>query len=217
MGFRDCDGAAGNGCESRSAIDSANCGGCGRACATGTLCEAGACVPGRRVFVTSLIYYANMGGLTGADALCQARADAASLGGTFRAWLGDRTTSVGSRLTHSTVRYVLVDGSVVADDWTDLTDGTLDRPINLTESGGAPPTPVPFVLDEPTVWTGSNANGTILAGVDHCLDWMVANDGMSHSMTEGRSDVATAAWSHSRSWSGGPCASWQRPLYCFQQ
>lgn len=41
-GFSDCDGAAG--CESVSATDPLNCGGCGNVCAPGRVCSAGACV-----------------------------------------------------------------------------------------------------------------------------------------------------------------------------
>ncbi len=43
-GYDDCDGIAANGCEVRVATDAANCGRCGRACAAGLTCGAGACV-----------------------------------------------------------------------------------------------------------------------------------------------------------------------------
>ena len=44
-GFRDCDGSVGNGCEVNLNADTANCGGCGVACAAGYSCQAGACTP----------------------------------------------------------------------------------------------------------------------------------------------------------------------------
>jgi len=44
-GFLDCNGAAADGCEVSAQTDSANCGACGRACASGTACSAGLCVP----------------------------------------------------------------------------------------------------------------------------------------------------------------------------
>src|SRR5262245_3061033 len=47
----------------------------------------GGTLPPRRVFVTSAIYPGNIGGLMGADAKCQTSADAAMLGGSWRAWL----------------------------------------------------------------------------------------------------------------------------------
>ena len=44
-GFLDCNGQAGDGCEVSAQTDNANCGACGRACAGGTACAAGLCVP----------------------------------------------------------------------------------------------------------------------------------------------------------------------------
>ena len=43
-GFGSCDGANANGCEVSLTNDAANCGACGRACAAGQACQAGACV-----------------------------------------------------------------------------------------------------------------------------------------------------------------------------
>jgi len=167
------------------------------------------------VFVTSVIYRAYMGGVAGADERCQARADAAGLGGVWRAWLSDTTSNAADRLSHSDSPYVLLDGTRVADNWADLTDGTLDHVIDLTEIGSAPPRPSPFVLEEPTVWTGSTPAGMASPGVAHCMNW-TAGGGSGHTMTEGRTDRADSAWTNSRTWSGGPC-SWERPLYCFEQ
>src|SRR5687768_15633144 len=55
-------------------------------------------VAGKRVFVSSLRYPANLKaaggqatGIASGDALCQQLADAASLGGVYRAWLSDST------------------------------------------------------------------------------------------------------------------------------
>ena len=42
-GFADCDGAPGNGCETTSASDPANCGSCGNVCDKGLVCRNGAC------------------------------------------------------------------------------------------------------------------------------------------------------------------------------
>jgi hypothetical protein len=62
----------------------------------------GACAsPPKRVFVSGSKWNGNLGGLAGADAKCQQAADAAGLGGTFRAWISDDATSASSRLTHS--------------------------------------------------------------------------------------------------------------------
>src|SRR5262245_56445509 len=62
----------------------------------------GACTctaPARmRVFTTSLKYPAALGGLTGADAKCNAAAQAAGLPGTYKAWLSDGYTNALTRL-----------------------------------------------------------------------------------------------------------------------
>ncbi|MBI5516377.1 MAG: hypothetical protein HY909_21510 [Deltaproteobacteria bacterium] len=44
-GFGDCDGMAGNGCETDVRASDAHCGACGRACAVGAVCSGGSCAP----------------------------------------------------------------------------------------------------------------------------------------------------------------------------
>src|SRR5207302_548222 len=80
-------------------------------------CAAGAC---RRVFVTSATTNGGFGGLDMGDLFCQSLADAGGLGGAFKAWLSDRATDAAARLSHATVPYRLVDGTLVANDWNDL-------------------------------------------------------------------------------------------------
>ena len=84
------------------------------------------------VFVTSTIHDGNLGGLAGADAICQARAEAdGSLAapGTYKAWLsaGGAGNSAADRLTHATVPYKLVNGTQIAADWDRLVDGLVGR------------------------------------------------------------------------------------------
>jgi hypothetical protein len=86
-----------------------------------------------RVFITSLQWTANLGGAAGADAKCQAAANGASLGGTWMAWLSTSTSTPDARFTHSTVPYKLLDGTLIANDWADLTSGALENPINRDE------------------------------------------------------------------------------------
>lgn len=103
-------------------------------CAGGFTCVDGTCQVAKVVFAAAG-YTGNLGGLAGADAICQARAQAIALPGTFRAWLSTATVSAASRLSHHTGPYVLITGVKVADDWADLTDGTLDHAINRTPEG----------------------------------------------------------------------------------
>ena len=123
----------------------------------------------KTVFASSERYDGNLGGLAGADAKCQALADAAEvynprLIGTFKAWLSDSTAGPATRFTHSPFPYVLVNGTQVADNWADLTDGSLDSPINVTEQGDTVPTGYPA-----RVWTGTGTNGT--ASSSNCGNW----------------------------------------------
>jgi len=156
---------------------------------------------------------ANFGGLAAGDALCQARAVAGSLSGTFKAWLS--TSGVGNsaaeRLTHYTGSYVLRDHTtVVANGWTDLTDGTLDHAIDQTESGGVPPDGTITALCSPgTAWTGTNPDGSFPTSGD-CAGWTsTASTGVA-----GVSSYANVYWTNGCS--GGICGR-TAPLYCFEQ
>ena len=90
-----------------------------------------------------MLYDGNLGGLAGADAKCDLLASNAGLTGTFRAWLSDGIDSPDTRFLKAGNPYVLVDNTtVIASDWTDLTSGSIQAPINLTELGGSHPGPV---------------------------------------------------------------------------
>jgi len=92
----------------------------------------------RTVFVTSANFSSNLGGLTGADAKCQAEADGpASIvpAGTYWAWLSDGTDSPNTRFTKSSHPYKLPDGTKIAEDFTDLTDGSILHAINIDPTG----------------------------------------------------------------------------------
>jgi len=111
------------------------------------------------VFVTSQTYDGNLGNFSGADAKCQTAAQNAGLSGTFKAWIGGRmddtgngggTQNVSERMTHSTGPYSLTTGAKVADDWNDLTDGSLDHGIDRDENGN---------LVSGSVWTNTKTNG----------------------------------------------------------
>lgn len=192
-GFTDCDGDAKNGCE--CAADS---------CLTATKQCA------KRVFVTSALYKGDFGGLAGADAKCQQRAAAAMLPGTYKAWLSTAQSSPSNRFVKATIPYRLVTGTLVANDYADLTDGTIANPINKTETGAAP-TDVMFCYpDFIRPWSSTAANGTFSAPSGNCTDWTVQT-GSAHW----GSGVQTGS-SWSQSCSGGSCA-FDAPLYCFQQ
>ena len=135
----------------------------------------------RLVFVTSDAYEGDLGGLRGADGICQSHADSAGLDGTFRAWLSD---SVSSPATDPTFYkhdgpYVRVDGATVAASWDDLTDATLLARIEVDETGGHP---LKQAIESGSstiirIWTNTSSTGTsISAGSaipaqNSCQEW----------------------------------------------
>lgn len=156
-----------------------------------------------RVFITNSTYQGNMGGLVGADAKCQASAEAAKLGGKWKAWLSDQKTSAASRLVHSDGPYVLLNGVVVANNWQDLVDKSLLSPINLSEENNK--------VENPWVWTGTLPDGSIRQADDHgnCSNWLSTSVGG----TTGDSRRIDGGWSD---YGAIGCQSY-RPIYCIEQ
>ncbi len=125
------------------------------------------------LFVTSGRYAADFGSIAAADALCQAEADAARLGGTFKAWLSRAPDSVppyspaADLSSNPEGPYIQpgifggVPGRVIADDWADLTDGHVDEPVEVTAEG--------WLRSSSFTWTGTLADGT--AWTNTCGDW----------------------------------------------
>ncbi len=159
----------------------------------------------KRVFKTSTVYNGNLGGLSGADQKCQGRANAASLGGAWKAWLSDGTSSASQRLNHFTGPYTLLDGIGVADNWTDLTDGSLDRNINMTEFK---------VIDSnlSSVWTGTDISGN--STDKNCANWTV-NFGWPYYGGVGSGNSTLSYWT--KGLSDFECSSSFMSLYCFEQ
>lgn len=160
--------------------------------------------PVSRVFASSRTYtgLVGAGGLEGGDAECQSMADAAGLGGTWMAWLSTWSgPTAGSRLAHATHPYVLVGGGTVANDWTDLTDGSIGVPIHNDETGA------PTDDTVTRVYTGTNTDGANFSPC--CGDWTTANNG---SMT-GLTTAMDAKWTTA---TGVSCDMPGR-IYCFEQ
>jgi hypothetical protein len=175
------------------------------------------CVARKRVFVTSERYHADLGGLAGADAKCQALADAASLGGTYKAWLSDATGSPSTRFTKSTTPYVRLDGMIVANDWADLTDGTLLASISITELDTAGPSG--NACGASAAWTNTSAGGTQTSSTSSCGNWSGAEDD-AVSMGDGNS--TSDSFTGGCNMNGGQvCPStldiFAASLYCFEQ
>lgn len=158
----------------------------------------------RVVFVSSVQYQGNLGGLAGADAKCQTLAANSALPGTFRAWISDATTGPANRFdTSFTGVYQLVDGTLIAHGWPDLTDGTLSHAIDYSEVNDRMPV-------DATAWSNTNPDGLGLKGA-HCLSWT-----SSSAMNQGDSGFTSSkdsAWTFGAI--SGPCAAATR-IYCFE-
>lgn len=208
---------------SDAAIDAVSANDAGDAAmSTDALSEAGEAGPTfRRVFITSQQWTANLGGTSGADAKCQAAANGASLGGTWMAWVSTSTSDTSSRFVHSTVPWKLLDGTLVANDWSDLTSGALENEITrdehnslVTWNGANYPTD-PY---SGIAWTDTSVTGK-WSGYTDCSDFTdgtsdgyssVGYNGYIHPLTSG------SYWTDAQNTSGYLCNS-VVSLYCFEQ
>jgi hypothetical protein len=149
-------------------------------------------------FVTSTQYDGNLGGIAGADQKCAERASAASLPGTYRAWLRDATTSPAQRLNYPAgTSFQRLDG-VPFGTLDILTGGAVSQPLNVTELEG-------IVLSVGEAWTG--IGGGVAAG-DNCLNWSSVN-------FTGRvgAPLSLSGWQSS----AGRVCGLTRHLYCFEE
>jgi hypothetical protein len=121
---------------------------------------------GKKVFYATGSYPAGQTQPTGfnsiavADTICQDLATAASLTGTFKAWLSDSGVDAIDRLT-SNGPWVRLDGVKVADDKNDLIDGEIFTSISVTEQG--------IYVGNYGAWTGTTSSGTLAS--DNCNNW----------------------------------------------
>jgi hypothetical protein len=164
--------------------------------------EGGVCAE-KVVFLSSQLFDGNFGngqpgsGHLAADQRCQDLADAASLPGTFKAWISGRVDTGAGPLPHGVVDrftqnpgpYVLVNGTQVADDWADLTDGTLDHAIDRTEAN------LPLAMGaEARVWTNTTTSG---------LAW---DNGRNCATGPSESVPTPSSWTcGAPSWTAGDC------------
>ena len=156
-----------------------------------------------QVFVTSNLYNGNLGGgIEGADDKCSSVATNVNLPGTWTAWLSaDDGSNARDRIQDG--EYQLLDGTVVANSLADLTDGTLDNPININENGS--------LLDGVSVWTGTSVAGSLEG--DTCPNdtgsWRRLTDESEGQI--GDSSLADAGWTNA----GSSSCAVSNHLYCF--
>jgi hypothetical protein len=158
---------------------------------------------GKQAFVTSTtMNNGNLGGLAGADAICQGLAMTAGLTGTFKAWLSDTGTDAIDRFT-SDGPWVRLDGVKIADNKADLIDGTIFTGLDLDEQNN-------YIINN-AVWTGTTSSG-VVDGSNHCNSWTDGTAGFNGTM--GGTSKAGSAWTF---FSGATsCDSTYARLYCLE-
>ena len=178
------------------------------------------------VFVTSLEFNGNLkdhdplkqSGVNGADAVCQALADEVGLSqvSSFKAWISDGATSPAERFTAMAGgrSYALLDGTPIASDWSDLVDGSIANPINLTELwaayDGMGDESELFALDA-FVWTNTDADASAIGEGQSCTNW--SNASSEKFGWFGWTGAKDDAWTKT---SSDLCSAVSR-LYCFEQ
>jgi hypothetical protein len=175
-------------------------------------------------FVTSTKYDANLGGIAGADAKCQARASAAGLPGTYVAWISDGTTDAYCHLHGFTGKKAANCGQtelpVAAGPWI-RTDGTAFAPTidKLAANPHIVYTPLiydelgqPFPTRDSMVFTSTNWEGVFAGGGSYtaCADWTDSSTAI----------LATGGWVYGTfgTWTNGwgLACNQKLPLICMQ-
>jgi hypothetical protein len=124
----------------------------------------------------------NLGGLEGADATCQALAEAAGSSRTWRAYLSTSTENARDRI--GTGPWLNTADEMIAMDVDDLHDNGLsngDPQHVLDENGDEVP------ANEHDILTGSDDDGTLHPSGNTCEDW--TSDGGADQARLGHSDI----------------------------
>lgn len=226
-------------CESELGETCANCfGDCGPCCGNGIIdsgeeCDDNNTISGDGcsstcknewfVFVSSQDYHGDMdspGGLTGlaaGDTQCTTLADDSEAlvelnGKTWKAWLS--TSGISGVNAKDRVKdgiYILSDGTKIAENLNDLTDGILLNPININEKGEILSTSNPYV------WTGTNEFGLVISGdatATNCNQW--SEGSASVYGWKGDWNALDLSWTNITLDSSDRKCSETNRIYCFQ-
>ena len=152
------------------------------------------------MFVTSTTHTGNLGGLAGADAICQARAQAGGLAGTYRAWLSTSTVNANTRFGAAS-GWVRVDGKPFVATVADLGAGKLFTPPRIDELGND--------VGEVGAQTGTTVGGVFNTNGGDCAAWTSAA-----SAATATTGVTAGASAMFQVYGTSGCATAHR-LYCF--
>jgi len=163
-------------------------------------------------------------GILGADAKCQALANDAGLTGDYKAWISDRGNSPKLNFANFKnddipISFQLVDGTIIAHNWDDLLDDSLQHPINMDENG--------VTVDSPyLVWSSTRTDGTHYvssSGRKNCE--IIDPERPTYTQRTGWASILGSGNTGNAQEAGPPwtardpasLCSTERRLYCFQQ
>lgn len=130
------------------------------------------------VFISTTTTNGNIGGLAGADQLCEDAAAAGSvtqsLLGTWRAIMSDETTSAASRLNFGTGAIKTTQGNTVVASAANLWDGSIAHAIDADENGAS----LTGAVYTGTLETGASSTGNTC---DSWTTFMIGNTGKTGS------------------------------------
>ena len=164
-------------------------------------------IPAWIVFaLTNTVLQGNLGGLSGADNLCNNRAQTAGLNGTYIAWLSTSTINAKDRIAD--VIYALPNNLgepviKVIGGKADLSTGDISHQINRTAYG------VEFTSNG-AIWTGTDEYGNTVAN-SNCNSWTSSSSGVLGTI--GRSYAKDFRWTNS---GNASCNDDAYAIYCFQ-
>jgi hypothetical protein len=163
----------------------------------------------KRIFVSTGGTKGAFGGtaaaaITAANGLCSSSATSAGLTGSFLAWLSNSSQTSVTSLVASTGPYVLVDGTVVAENGAGMLSGTLVNPVHEDAFGNDVAS---------TVWTNVTSAGAEFSstGTTNCTDF-TSNSG-SRTAEVGDTTSKGTAWTQSAATACNSTLS----VYCIEQ
>lgn len=156
-----------------------------------------------RIFATANTYNGNLGGLAGADTICQNEATTLGYSGTWKALMSDGTTNAKDRLT---IAYPVVRASSTSTvvDAVNIWDGSITNSVNTSTN---------------KVWTGTDSSGNKYGG--NCSSWSTALS--SSNGCYGYGNLSTSKWVVDVLWggcndgSGGYLCNNVKKIYCVDQ
>jgi hypothetical protein len=158
----------------------------------------------KRVFASSVLVTGNLGGLTGADALCGTWAQAADLSGSWKAFLSATGTNATSRINEVGPWYNVNRQEKIFNNKTGFTVGALDAirtEYGASASGDA--------------WTGTKSDGTV-NGTNHCGNWTSGTAASYASVGTPGSTVEDGVLWMAKGGNIPACNNTKR-VYCFEQ